>query len=139
MSSLILCNTVKAENPFYFDYKKPSLEPPSNICSYLDIIYNNDYNNSKSLESINYILNYFDNRYSLDAENIYNVAEDGLRRRYAGYYLDVYTVGTLITLEMVLMEVIMNYPKLNLQELVIIFIIIQVLNKMKFMLLLKKI
>ena len=48
-------------------------------------------------------------------------------------------VGTLITLEMVLMEVIMNYLKLNLQELVIIFIIIQVLNKMKFMLLLKKI
>lgn len=81
-------------NPFYFDYKKPSLEPPSNICSYLDVIYNNDYNNSKSLESINYILNYFDNRYSLDAKNIYNVAEDGLRRRYAGYYLDVYTDET---------------------------------------------
>ena len=81
-------------NPFYFDYKKPILEPPSNICSYLDIIYNNDYNNSKSLESINYILNYFDNRYSLDAKNIYNVAEDGLRRRYAGYYLDVYTDET---------------------------------------------
>lgn len=82
------------ENPFYFDYQKPSLESPSNICSYLDIIYNNDYNNSKSLESINYILNYFDNRYSLDAKNIYNVAEDGLRRRYAGYYLDVYTDET---------------------------------------------
>ena len=49
---------------------------------------------SKSLESINYILNYFDNRYSLDAKNIYNVAEDGLRRRYAGYYLDVYTDET---------------------------------------------
>lgn len=81
-------------NPFYFDYKKPSLESPSNICSYIDIIYNNDYNNSKSLESINYILNYFDNRYSLDAKNIYNVAEDGLRRRYAGYYLDVYTDET---------------------------------------------
>lgn len=81
-------------NPFYFDYKKPKLESPSNICSYLDIIYNNDYNNSKSLESINYILNYFDNRYSLDAKNIYNVAEDGLRRRYAGYYLDVYTDET---------------------------------------------
>lgn len=81
-------------NPFYFDYKKPSLEYPSNICSYLDVIYNNDYNNSKSLESINYILNYFDNRYSLDAKNIYNVAEDGLRRRYAGYYLDVYTDET---------------------------------------------
>lgn len=82
------------ENPFYFDYQKPSLESPSNICSYLDVIYNNDYNNSKSLESINYILNYFDNRYSLDAKNIYNVAEDGLRRRYAGYYLDVYTDET---------------------------------------------
>lgn len=82
------------ENPFYFDYQKPSLESPSNICSYLDIIYNNDYNNSKSLESINYILNYFDNRYFLDAKNIYNVAEDGLRRRYAGYYLDVYTDET---------------------------------------------
>lgn len=81
-------------NPFYFDYKKPKLESPSNICSYLDIIYNNDCNNSKSLESINYILNYFDNRYSLDAKNIYNVAEDGLRRRYAGYYLDVYTDET---------------------------------------------
>lgn len=81
-------------NPFYFDYKKPSLKYPSNICSYLDVIYNNDYNNSKSLESINYILNYFDNRYSLDAKNIYNVAEDGLRRRYAGYYLDVYTDET---------------------------------------------
>jgi hypothetical protein len=81
-------------NPFYFDYEKPSLESPSNICSYLDVIYNNDYNNSKSLESINYILNYFDNRYSLDAKNIYNVAEDGLRRRYAGYYLDVYTDET---------------------------------------------
>lgn len=81
-------------NPFYFDYKKPSLKSPSNICSYLDVIYNNDYNNSKSLESINYILNYFDNRYSLDAKNIYNVAEDGLRRRYAGYYLDVYTDET---------------------------------------------
>lgn len=81
-------------NPFYFDYKKPSLESPSNICSYLDVIYNNDYNNSKSLESINYILNYFDNRYSLDVKNIYNVAEDGLRRRYAGYYLDVYTDET---------------------------------------------
>ena len=81
-------------NPFYFDYKKPSLNSPSNVCSYLDIIYNNDYNNSKSLESINYILNYFDNRYSLDAKNIYNVAEDGLRRRYAGYYLDVYTDET---------------------------------------------
>ena len=35
-------------NPFYFDYKKPSLNSPSNVCSYLDIIYNNDYNNSKS-------------------------------------------------------------------------------------------
>ncbi len=81
-------------NPFYFDYQKPSLQPPSNICSYLDIIYNNDYNNSKSLESINYILSYFDNRYSLDVKNIYNVAEDGLRRRYAGYYLDVYTDET---------------------------------------------
>lgn len=81
-------------NPFYFDYEKPSLKYPSNICSYLDVIYNNDYNNSKSLESINYILNYFDNRYSLDAKNIYNVAEDGLRRRYAGYYLDVYTDET---------------------------------------------
>lgn len=81
-------------NPFYFDYQKPGLEHPSNICSYLDVIYNNDYNNSKSLESINYILNYFDNRYSLDAKNIYNVAEDGLRRRYAGYYLDVYTDET---------------------------------------------
>lgn len=81
-------------NPFYFDYEKPSLEYPSNICSYLDVIYNNNYNNSKSLESINYILNYFDNRYSLNAKNIYNVAEDGLRRRYAGYYLDVYTDET---------------------------------------------
>ena len=81
-------------NPFYFDYKKPSLNYPSNICSYLDVIYNNDYNNSKSLESINYILNYFDNRYSLSDKNIYNVAEDGLRRRYAGYYLDVYTDET---------------------------------------------
>lgn len=81
-------------NPFYFDYEKPSLEYPSNICSYLDVIYNNDYNNSKSLESINYILNYFDNRYSLNSKNIYNVAEDGLRRRYAGYYLDVYTDET---------------------------------------------
>lgn len=81
-------------NPFYFDYQKPGLEHPSNICSYLDVIYNNDYNNSKSLESINYILNYFDNRYSLNAKNIYNVAEDGLRRRYAGYYLDVYTDET---------------------------------------------
>lgn len=81
-------------NPFYFDYEKPSLEYPSNICSYLDVIYNNDYNNSKSLESINYILNYFDNRYSLNAKNIYNVAEDGLRRRYAGYYFDVYTDET---------------------------------------------
>lgn len=81
-------------NPFYFDYEKPSLESPSNICSYLDVIYNNDYNNSKSLESINYILNYFDNRYSLNAKNIYNVAEDGLRRRYAGYYFDVYTDET---------------------------------------------
>lgn len=81
-------------NSFYFDYEKPSLESPSNICSYLDVIYNNDYNNSKSLESINYILNYFDNRYSLNAKNIYNVAEDGLRRRYAGYYLDVYTDET---------------------------------------------
>lgn len=81
-------------NPFYFDYEKPSLEYPSNICSYLDVIYNNDYNNSKSLESINYILNHFDNRYSLNAKNIYNVAEDGLRRRYAGYYLDVYTDET---------------------------------------------
>lgn len=81
-------------NPFYFYYEKPSLESPSNICSYLDVIYNNDYNNSKSLESINYILNYFDNRYSLNAKNIYNVAEDGLRRRYAGYYLDVYTDET---------------------------------------------
>lgn len=81
-------------NPFYFDYQKPSLNSPSNICSYLDVIYNNDYNNSKSLDSINYILNYFDDRYSLDAKNIYNVAEDGLRRRYAGYYLDVYTDET---------------------------------------------
>lgn len=81
-------------NPFYFDYEKPSLKSPSNICSYLDVIYNNDYNNSKSLESINYILNYFDNRYSLNAKNIYNVAEDGLRRRYAGYYFDVYTDET---------------------------------------------
>lgn len=81
-------------NPFYFDYEKPSLESPSNICSYLDVIYNNDYSNSKSLESINYILNYFDNRYSLNDKNIYNVAEDGLRRRYAGYYLDVYTDET---------------------------------------------
>lgn len=81
-------------NPFYFDYEKPSLESPSSICSYLDVIYNNDYNNSKSLESINYILNYFDNRYSLDDKNIYNVAEDGLRRRYAGYYLDIYTDET---------------------------------------------
>lgn len=81
-------------NPFYFDYEKPSLEYPSNICSYLDVIYNNDYNNSKSLESINYILNYFDNRYALNAKNIYNVAEDSLRRRYAGYYLDVYTDET---------------------------------------------
>lgn len=81
-------------NPFYFDYEKPSLESPSNICSYLDVIYNNDYNNSKSLESINYILNYFDNRYSLNAKSIYNVAEDSLRRRYAGYYLDVYTDET---------------------------------------------
>lgn len=81
-------------NPFYFDYEKPSFEYPSNICSYLDVIYNNDYDNSKSLESINYILNYFDNRYSLNAKDIYNVAEDGLRRRYAGYYLDVYTDET---------------------------------------------
>ena len=81
-------------NPFYFDYEKPYLESPSSICSYLDIIYNNDYNNSKSLDSINYILNYFDNRYSLNATNIYNVAEDGLRRRYAGYYLDIYTDET---------------------------------------------
>lgn len=81
-------------NPFYFDYQKPSLNSPSNICSYLDVIYNNDYNNSKSLDSINYILNYFDDRYSLDVKNIYNVAEDGLRRRYAGYYLDVYTDET---------------------------------------------
>lgn len=87
-------NVSGEENPFYFDYEKPSLESPSNICSYLDVIYNNDYNNSKSLESINYILNYFDNRYSLNAKNIYNVAEDGLRRRYAGYYLDVYTDET---------------------------------------------
>lgn len=87
-------NVSGEENPFYFDYEKPSLEYPSNICSYLDVIYNNDYNNSKSLESINYILNYFDNRYSLNAKNIYNVAEDGLRRRYAGYYLDVYTDET---------------------------------------------
>lgn len=81
-------------NPFYFDYQKPGLESPSKICSYLDVIYNNDYNNSKSLESINYILNYFDNRYELDVKNIYNVAEDGLRRRYAGYYLDIYTDET---------------------------------------------
>ena len=87
-------NVSREGNPFYFDYEKPSLEYPSNICSYLDVIYNNDYNNSKSLESINYILNYFDNRYSLNAKNIYNVAEDGLRRRYAGYYLDVYTDET---------------------------------------------
>ena len=87
-------NISREGNPFYFDYEKPSLESPSNICSYLDVIYNNDYNNSKSLESINYILNYFDNRYSLNAKNIYNVAEDGLRRRYAGYYLDVYTDET---------------------------------------------
>lgn len=93
--SLRLVYNISGEgNPFYFDYEKPSLESPSNICSYLDVIYNNDYNNSKSLESINYILNYFDNRYSLDAKNIYNVAEDGLRRRYAGYYLDVYTDET---------------------------------------------
>lgn len=87
-------NISREGNPFYFDYEKPSLESPSNICSYLDVIYNNDYNNSKSLESINYILNYFDNRYYLNAKNIYNVAEDGLRRRYAGYYLDVYTDET---------------------------------------------
>lgn len=87
-------NVSGERNPFYFDYEKPSLESPSNICSYLDVIYNNDYNNSKSLESINYILNYFDNRYSLNSKNIYNVAEDGLRRRYAGYYLDVYTDET---------------------------------------------
>lgn len=87
-------NVSEKGNPFYFDYEKPSLEYPSNICSYLDVIYNNDYNNSKSLESINYILNYFDNRYSLNAKTIYNVAEDGLRRRYAGYYLDVYTDET---------------------------------------------
>lgn len=87
-------NISEEGNPFYFDYEKPSLKSPSNICSYLDVIYNNDYNNSKSLESINYILNYFDNRYSLNAKNIYNVAEDGLRRRYAGYYLDVYTDET---------------------------------------------
>lgn len=87
-------NISEEGNPFYFDYEKPSLESPSNICSYLDVIYNNDYNNSKSLESINYILNYFDNRYSLNAKNIYNVAEDALRRRYAGYYLDVYTDET---------------------------------------------
>lgn len=87
-------NISEEGNPFYFDYEKPSLESPSNICSYLDVIYNNDYNNSKSLESINYILNYFDNRYSLNVKNIYNVAEDGLRRRYAGYYLDVYTDET---------------------------------------------
>lgn len=93
--SLIFVYNISGEgNPFYFDYEKPSLESPSNICSYLDVIYNNDYNNSKSLESINYILNYFDNRYSLNAKNIYNVAEDGLRRRYAGYYLDVYTDET---------------------------------------------
>lgn len=93
--SLRLVYNISGEgNPFYFDYEKPSLESPSNICSYLDVIYNNDYNNSKSLESINYILNYFDNRYSLNAKNIYNVAEDGLRRRYAGYYLDVYTDET---------------------------------------------
>ena len=93
--SLRFVYTISGEgNPFYFDYEKPSLESPSNICSYLDVIYNNDYNNSKSLESINYILNYFDNRYSLNAKNIYNVAEDGLRRRYAGYYLDVYTDET---------------------------------------------
>lgn len=90
----IVYNISGEGNPFYFDYEKPSLESPSNICSYLDVIYNNDYNNSKSLESINYILNYFDNRYSLNAKNIYNVAEDGLRRRYAGYYLDVYTDET---------------------------------------------
>lgn len=90
----IVYNISGKGNPFYFDYEKPSLESPSNICSYLDVIYNNDYNNSKSLESINYILNYFDNRYSLNAKNIYNVAEDGLRRRYAGYYLDVYTDET---------------------------------------------
>lgn len=87
-------NISEEGNPFYFDYEKPSLESPSNICSYLDVIYNNDYNNSKSLESINYILNYFDNRYSLNVKNIYNVAEDSLRRRYAGYYLDVYTDET---------------------------------------------
>lgn len=93
--SLRLVYNISGEgNPFYFDYEKPSLESPSNICSYLDVIYNNDYNNSKSLESINYILNYFDNKYSLNAKNIYNVAEDGLRRRYAGYYLDVYTDET---------------------------------------------
>ncbi|QOR58846.1 hypothetical protein KNV35_gp89 [uncultured phage cr8_1] len=90
----IVYNISGKGSPFYFDYEKPSLEYPSNICSYLDVIYNNDYNNSKSLESINYILNYFDNRYSLNAKNIYNVAEDDLRRRYAGYYLDVYTDET---------------------------------------------
>ena len=90
----IVYNISGEGNPFYFDYEKPSLNSPSNICSYLDIIYNNDYNNSKSLESINYILNYFDNRYELDIKNIYNVAEDGLRRRYAGYYLDIYTDET---------------------------------------------
>lgn len=93
-SLVFIYNISGKGNPFYFDYEKPSLEYPSNICSYLDVIYNNDYNNSKSLESINYILNYFDNRYSLNANNIYNVAEDGLRHRYAGYYLDVYTDET---------------------------------------------
>ena len=30
----------------------------------------------------------------MNATNIYNVAEDGLRRRYAGYYLDIYTDET---------------------------------------------
>ena len=81
-------------NPYYFDYEKPPIQDNKRICSYLDIIYNNDYNNSKSLESINYILNYFDDRYKVNAANIYNVAEDGLRRRYAGYYLDIYTDET---------------------------------------------
>lgn len=81
-------------NPFYFDYQKPLLEEHDTICSYLDVIYNNDYNYSKSLESINYVLNYFDDKYKLDATNLVNVAEDTLRRRYAGYYLDVYSDET---------------------------------------------
>ena len=83
-------------NVFVYNDKKrnPTYSDSLRFVYYLDVIYNNDYNNSKSLESINYILNYFDNRYYLNAKNIYNVAEDGLRRRYAGYYLDVYTDET---------------------------------------------